>query len=123
MFWRSAGAVILALITHTAVATLTGFLIAVWNRLTSTTRPEIIDFFAVIIAAVLGMVAAKAACDKIFKVYAKRPIFVLFGTLSALGLVIVMFLLEEPETPIISSAQAIATAIAAWVIFWRRDRA
>ena len=124
MFWRTAGAMVLALLTWLSVALSIGFLLSLWNRLTTTVRPEIIDFFVAIIATIVGMVAARAACDKVLKVYARRPIFVLFiffASLSVVGMTTEFLSLGKLQNPITVSAHLIAMTVAAWVIFWRRD--
>ena len=107
MFWRTAGAMVLAPLTWLSVALSIGLLLSLWNRLTTTVRPEIIDFFVAIIATIVGMVAARAACDKVFKVYAKRPIFVLFilfASLSVVGMATEFLSLGKLQKPITVSA-------------------
>ena len=121
MFWRTVGAMVLASMTWTVVAMMVGFLLSVWNRLITVVRPEVIDFFAAITAAIVGVVAARAVCNKILRIYAKRPIFFLFTSLAIAGLVVEFLLLEKPKYPITVSAQMIVLIVAAWIIFWRRD--
>ena len=102
-----------------------GFLLSIWNQVMTTVRPEIVDFFAAIVATIIGMLAARAVCDKIFKVYSKRPIFVLFilfALLSVVGMATELLSLGKLQTPITVSAHLIAMTVAAWVIFWRRVR-
>ena len=119
--WQTACAMIVAVVAWLVVAVVVGFLLSLWNKLTTITRPEIIDFFSAVIAAAVGMAAARAACDKVFDSYARRAIFVLFAGLSILMVVVELALLAEPNAPITVTAQGIVIIIAAYVLFWQRE--
>lgn len=128
LLWQTALAVIVAPVIWMVVTLIVAFLLSFWNRLMTVVRPEIIDFFAVIVATIVGMVAARAACDKFFKHYSRRPIFVifvLFGLLSLVGVITEFASASEPEfaRPITAVVATIAMVIAAYSKFWLREEA
>ena len=117
--WRTCAAAVLALATWFVVSTVLGTAIFYLNRLTTVTRPEIIGFFAHCVAGGAGVVAAKAACDKLLNGYAPRAIFVVFAAFSLFWLVNVWFLGSEPPAPFTFSFQMIVVLFVSWFIFWQ----
>lgn len=118
-FLQTLGAVIVAPLAWTATALVAGGVFSVLNRIFTVVRPEIIDFFAAMFAAVIGMVAARASCDKLFKRYSRPAIFVEFAVLAAAGVGFVLFFVSNPVSPVTSTAQCLLVAYMAFVFFWQ----
>jgi hypothetical protein len=118
-FMQTLGAMVVAPLAWTATAFVVGGAISVSQRIFTVMRPEIIDFFAAMVAAVIGMIAARASCNKLFKLYSRRAIFVEFSLLAGVGLVFELFLLTNPVSPVTTITQLLLITYIAFVLFWQ----
>lgn len=122
VFLHTAGAMVLAPVVWILVAFVVGAILSIWNKLMTVMRPEIIDFFAALVSAAVGMWAAQAVCEKLIKNYAGRPVFAIFFVFAVGQASAVLLVIEEPAAPITVLAQSLAILIAAYVWFWRVAR-
>lgn len=117
-FWQTVLAMVLAPVVWTIAAFVVGFIIALTQRLFTVIRPEIIDFFAAIMAGIAGVIAARAACDKLFENYVRKCIFILFTLLILLFSAVEIFMVPAHWGMITVFAQFIAVIITAYMVFW-----
>jgi len=98
-----------------------GVFLSFWNREITTLpilSPVITDFLSAMIGTVVGIYAVRAFCDKVFKIYAIRPVFAIFALFAAYNLFIEFLVLEAPVFPVRTSIQNILLIGAAYFAFW-----
>lgn len=114
-------AVILALAVYIVVATVAGMFIFYANTYLTFIRPPVLEFFALIAGAIVGMIAAKAACDAVLKAYSARTVFVTFTVLSAVMVALELALQPHDREQFNAIGQMCAGLYGAYVSFWQND--
>jgi hypothetical protein len=118
--WKTAAAIIVALVVWSVVSVLVGALIFIIERILTETRPGIIGFSAAIIAGAAGVDAARKVCDKWPASYFRKALFVAFVVFAVLATLAELFLLPLHWGQITVAAQLIAMVVTAYVEFWQR---
>lgn len=116
---QTAVAMVLALVVYLVVATVAAVLIFRVQSFMTVIRPEIIQFFAAIIGSVIGITAAKAACDTVLRGYSRKAVFVMFAILTVAALAMELFLVPMQINQINSLGQLVAGTISAYLYFWQ----
>jgi hypothetical protein len=116
---RTVAAMILAMAVFLVVATIAS-MFAYFTYDLRSLIPHIVLFFANIIGALVGIYAAKQACDAVLRGYSGRTICILFWGLSGLSLVVAI--VHTAVTGLnwqdsVSAVQALSIAFAA-TMFW-----
>ncbi|PBB36765.1 hypothetical protein [Mesorhizobium sp. WSM3868] len=75
-------AMVLAFVVYMVVATIACMVIYFSQTLLTVVRPGIIAFFAMVIGSVIGMIAARKACDTVLRGYSGKVVFVMFAGLG-----------------------------------------
>ncbi|ESY89081.1 hypothetical protein X739_01360 [Mesorhizobium sp. LNHC220B00] len=114
-------AMVLALVVYLVVATVAGMGIFLIQYMLTVIRPGIIQFFAVLFGSVVGMTAAKAACDAVLRGYSGKAVFVMFAVLGLAAVVMEIFFVPMQLNQINSVGQLVAGIITAFVYFWKND--
>jgi hypothetical protein len=123
VIWQTAAAFIIAAITCFIGMFLAGLFITLSQTLLTTTRPEIIGFFASIGAGAAGVFVAREVCDRLFKHYSQRTIFGLFLAYVILGTLVEIFIVPAHWGQISVYAQNVAILLVAYSLFWKGDAA
>lgn len=122
--WRTILAIPTALLVWAGIAFLTGAMFSFWNSLTQHALPILAGPIAVILAGIIGVIASRGVCDRLYKAYARRIVFIPFWLVGCLGLSDLPDLLERvPQsdwvTSLIDASVYIVTGLTAYVKFWR----
>ncbi|TRC91141.1 hypothetical protein FJV80_04260 [Mesorhizobium sp. WSM4310] len=114
-------AMVLAFVVYMVVATVAGMAIYFVQTLLTVVRPGIIAFFAMVIGSVIGMTAARKACDTVLRGYSGKAVFIMFAALAAAALAAELFLVPMQLNQINSLGQLAAGIITAFVYFWKNE--
>jgi hypothetical protein len=82
---KTAGAIVVSLVVFLLVGTLLSLFYGLFLSGLTVLRPIIIESMAAAFGTVVGVVAAKAACDSILKGYVPQVVFIIFALLSAVA--------------------------------------
>lgn len=115
---QTAVAMVLALVVYVIASILTSTAMFFFERLMSDIRPEIIAFSTVITGSVIGVYAARSACDMTLRSYSARAVAIWFEGLAVAALVFEFAFVPLAWTQINSFAQIAAVAVSAIVMFW-----
>jgi hypothetical protein len=122
--WRTILAIPTALVVWAAIASVAGAMFGFWNSLTQHALPILVGPIAVILGGIVGVIASRGVCDRLYKAYARRMVFIPFWLVGCLGLSDLPDLLAgAPKSDWVSSlidaSVYIVTGLTAYVKFWR----
>lgn len=116
---KTVAACILAPLTAAVAAAVAGVLWYLMNAAFTVIRPEIIGFIAASIGALVGMYAARAACDKLLSGYLPQAVFLVFAIIVAFSVYMYVFLLPFAWGNLASYAQVAIIGCMAYILFWK----
>ncbi|MGB7126606.1 MAG: hypothetical protein WBD42_07255 [Methylovirgula sp.] len=114
-------AMVLALIAYTIVCAIVFVACFIIYRVLSIIRPEIIEIMGAVIGSVVGMYAARLACDATLRDYSGKAVCIFFEIIF--GVAVISVAIDWSDFTwswMVQITHAFVAAPAAFILFWNR---